>query len=116
MIAVCKRKSIVAVFAVAVTMSCATSAFSKEAFSFPPTSFAILNPTTGVAMGRARYRIESTPDGGILRGENGYFDGQTDVETAHIEVAAIDGKPKLTEFDHTFYNPDKSILRRAHSD
>jgi len=107
----------VAVLAVAVTMSCATSAFSKEALSFPPTNFAILNPTTGVAMGRARYRVESTPDGGILRGENGYFDGQTDVETAHIEVAAIDGgKPKLTEFDHTYYNPDKSILKRAHVD
>ena len=84
MIAICKRKSIVAMFAVAVTISCATSAFSKEALSFPPTSFAILNPTTGVAMGRARYRIETTPDGGILRGDNGYFDGQTDVETAHI--------------------------------
>jgi hypothetical protein len=116
MIAICKRKSIVAVFAVAVAMSCATSAFSKEALSFPPTSFAILNPTTGVAMGRARYRVETTPDGGILRGDNGYFDGQTDVETAHIEVATSDGQPKLTEFDHTFYNPDKSILKRAHVD
>ena len=117
MIAICKRRSIVAGFALAVAMSCATSAFSKEALSFPPTNFAILNPTTGVAMGRARYRVESTPDGGILRGENGYFDGQTDVETAHIEVAAIDGgKPKLTEFDHTYYNPDKSILKRAHVD
>jgi hypothetical protein len=116
MIAICKRKSIVAVLAVAVTMSCATPAFSKEALSFPPTNFAILNPASGVEMGRARYRIESTSDGGLLRGENGYFDGQTDVETAHIEVAAIDGKPKLTEFDHTYYNPDKSILKRAHVD
>ncbi len=87
----CKRRSMVAVFAMVLTMSCATSAFSEEALSFPPTSFAILNPNTGVAMGRARYRVESTLDGGILRGENGYFDGQTDVETAHIEVAAGDG-------------------------
>ena len=51
----------------------------------------------------------------MLRGENGYFDGQTDVEIAHIEVAS-GGQPKLTEFDHTFYNADKSILRRAHLD
>ena len=102
-------------FAAAVTMSCATSAFSAETFSFPPTSFEILNPATGVAMGRARYRIESTPDGGILRGENGYFDGQTDVEIAHIQFRS-GGQPKLTEFDHTYYNPDKSILKRSHVD
>ena len=69
-----------------------------------------------MAIGRARYRVEHTRDGGILRGENGYFDGQTDVETAHIEIAADGGKPKLTEFDHTYYNPDKSILRRGHVD
>jgi hypothetical protein len=111
-----KREWIIAAFATILTATCTRSALSAEALSFPPTSFAILNPTTGVAMGRARYRIETTPDGGILRGENGYFDGQTDVETAHIEVAAIDGKPKLSEFDHTYYNPDKSILKRSHVD
>jgi hypothetical protein len=110
-----KRQLTIAAFAIVLTIACTRSAFSTEAFSFPPTNFAILNPTTAVAMGRARYRIESTPDGGILRGENGYFDGQTDVETAHIEFAS-GGQPKLTEFDHTYYNPDKSILRRAHVD
>jgi len=115
MITTWKRQLTVILFAIVLAVACARSAFSAEAFSFPPTSFAILNPTTGVAMGRARYRIESTPDGGILRGENGYFDGQTDVETAHIQVAA-GGQPKLTEFDHTYYNPDKSILKRAHVD
>ena len=75
MIAICKRRSIVAIFAAAVTMSCATSAFSAETFSFPPTSFEILNPATGAAMGRARYRIEwddgrtsvYTPAAGALR-------------------------------------------------
>ena len=116
MIAVCKRTSIVAMFAVAVTIACARPAFSAEPFSFPPTSFEILKPDTGVAIGRARYRIEGTRDGGILRGENGYFDGQTDVETAHIEISGVVGTPKLTEFDHTYYNPDKSILKRAHVD
>ena len=104
-----------AAFAVVLAMACTRTAFSAEALSFPPTSFAILSPTTGVAMGRARYRVESTPEGAILRGENGYFDGQTDVETAHIQFAS-GGNPKLTEFDHTYYNPDKSILRRAHVD
>jgi hypothetical protein len=116
MIAICKRTTIVAVLAVAVTMACAGPAFSAEPFSFPPTNFAILTPDTGVAIGRARYRIEATRDGGMLRGENGYYDGQTDVETARIEIAADSGKPKLTEFDHTYYNPDKSILKRSHVD
>ena len=51
-----------------------------------------------------------------LRGDNGYFDRQTDLETAHIRLAANGGQPRLTEFDHTFYNPDGSILRRAHLD
>jgi hypothetical protein len=116
MIATCKATSIVALFAVAVTIAFARPAFSAEPLSFPPTSFEILKPDTGVAMGRARYRVEPIRDGGVLRGENGYFDGQTDVETSRIETAAAGGKPKLTEFDHTYYNPDKSILRRAHVD
>ena len=103
-------------FAVFITIACARPAISAEPLSFPPTSFSILKPDTGVAIGRARYRVEATRDGGILRGENGYFDGQTDVETAHIEIAADGGKPKLTEFDHTYYNVDKSILRRGHVD
>jgi hypothetical protein len=111
-----QRRSIVSALAIILTITCARSAFSAEAFSFPPTRFEILNPATGVAMGRARYRVESTPDGGTLRGENGYFDGQTDVEIAHIQVAAVGGQPKLTEFDHTYYNPDKSILKRSHVD
>src|SRR5580700_3531913 len=116
MMATCKRSSIVAMFAVAVTITWARPAISAAPLSFPPTSFTIVKPDSGMAIGQAHYRIEPARDGGILRGENGYFDGQTDVETAHIEVAAIDGKPKLTEFDHTYYNPDKSILRRAHVD
>jgi len=116
MIAVCKRTSIVAMFALAVTIACARPAFSAAPLSFPPTSFTIVKPDSGVAIGQAHYRIEPARDGGILRGENGYFDGQTDVETAHIETADDAGKPKLTEFDHTYYNPDKSILRRTHVD
>jgi hypothetical protein len=116
MIATCKPTSIVAVLAVSVTMACASPALSAEPLSFPATSFEILKPDTGVAMGRARYRVEPIRDGGVLRGENGYFDGQTDVETSRIELVGRGGKPKLTEFDHTYYNPDKSILRRAHVD
>ena len=115
MIAVCKRTSI-ALFALAVTIACARPAFSAAPLSFPPTSFTIVKPDNGVAIGQAHYRIEPARGGGILRGENGYFDGQTDVETAHIETAGDGGKAKLTEFDHTYYNPDKSILRRAHVD
>jgi hypothetical protein len=115
MITLREHRSIVATFAIAATMACARPAYSANALSFPPTNFTILNPDTGVTIGRARYRIESTADGGTLRGENGYFDGQTDVETAHIQVASR-GQPKLTEFDHTYYNADGSILRRSHVD
>jgi hypothetical protein len=111
-----ERGSIVAAFAIILTTTCTRSALCAQALNFPPTSFAILNPATGVAMGRARYRIEGTPDGGTLRGENGYFDGQTDVELAHIQLLPGGGQPKLTEFDHTYYNPDKSILKRSHVD
>ena len=116
MIATRKRASIVAALALVLAIARARSAFSVEALSFPPTSFAILNPDTGAAIGRSQYRIESTPDGARLRGDNGYFDRQTDLETAHIRLAANGGQPRLTEFDHTFYNPDGSILRRAHLD
>jgi len=66
-------------------------------------------------MGHASYRVESTGDGATLSGENVYFDGQTDVETAHIQLTS-GGHPKLIEFDHTFYNADGSILKRAHVD
>ncbi len=87
-----------------------------NALSFPPTDFAILNPDTGVALGRSHYRIDSTRDGATLHGENVYFDGQTDVETAHLELDAAGQLPKLVEFDHTFYKADGSILLRAHVD
>jgi hypothetical protein len=107
---------IVAALSTILTLTYARPAFAIEALSFPSTSFSILTPATGVAIGRARYRLESTRDGAILRGENGYFDGQTDVEIAHIEVVAVGGKPRLTEFDHTYYNPDRSILKRSHVD
>ena len=111
-----KRRWIIAAIAIALAVASARSASAAEALSFPQTSFAILNPATGIAIGRARYRVESTPEGGTLRGGSRYFDGQTDIETAHIRLAVAGGQPKLTEFGHTFYNPDKSIMKRAHLD
>ncbi|MGC2304343.1 MAG: hypothetical protein WA447_13590 [Candidatus Binatus sp.] len=106
---------LIAAIGIVMTAASARPALSAEALSFPTTNFSIVTPDTGVAIGQARYRVESTRGGAVLRGENGYFDGQTDVEIAHIEVAS-NGQPKLKEFDHTFYNVDKSILRRAHVD
>ena len=110
-----KWKLIIVVTATLLVISSARFAFSAEVLSFPPTSFEILNPDTGAAIGRAKYRLDSTGDGGIVRGENGYFDGQTDVEIAHIQLAS-GALPKLTEFDHTYYNADRTILRRTHVD
>ena len=51
-------------------------AFSADALSFPPTSFTILNPDTGIAIGRGRYRVENAGDGATLHGENNYYDDQ----------------------------------------
>ncbi len=106
----------VAALAIILVVACARPAFSAKALIFPPTSFAILNPDTGVAIGRSRYRVESTGDSATLRGENGYFDGQTDVETAHLRLATSGELPRLLDFDHTFYKADGSILVRAHLD
>ena len=91
-------------------------AFSADALSFPPTSFMILNRDTGIAIGRSRYRIESTREGATLRGENTYYDDQSDVETAELQPGAGGEPPRLVEFDHTFFNADGSIQRRAHLD
>jgi hypothetical protein len=119
MIAKHKRGSVVVAamgVATILTLACARPAMPANALSFPPTSFVILNPDTGVAIGRSRYRVDSTRDGAILHGENDYFDGQIDLETAHVLLGAGAGQPKLTEFDHTFYKKDGSILMRAHLD
>jgi hypothetical protein len=116
MVTIRKPRSIVATFAIVVTMVCSRPASSAEALSFPPTSFTILNPDTGVAIGRSQYRVDSTAEGATLHGENGYFDGETDVETAHLHLGAGGELPKLEDFDHTFYNADGSIRARAHAD
>jgi hypothetical protein len=100
--------------AIILSISWARSAFSADALSFPTTRFEIINPANGATIGRAVYRVDSVRDGAILRGENGYFDGQTDIETARIDTTGE--SPKLTDFDHTFYNADRTIVRRAHVD
>jgi hypothetical protein len=92
------------------------SAFTADVITFPPTNFEILNPDTGATLGRAKYRLDSTGDGAIVRGESGYFDGQTDVEIAHLVWGAPGQGPRLVDFDHTFYNADRSIMRRHHLD
>ncbi|MGH7925554.1 MAG: hypothetical protein ACREQH_13290 [Candidatus Binatus sp.] len=116
MIAKLRQRSIVAALAIAMTTACTRPALSANALSFPPTTFAILNPVTGVEIGRSRYRIDSHGDDARLRGENGYFNGQTDVETADLRLETGAHLPRLVEFDHTFYNADGSILERAHVD
>jgi len=97
-------------------MAGARPASSADALNFPPTSFMILNPDTGIAIGHGRYRIESTGEGATLHGENNYYDDQSDVETAQIQPGAGGEPPTLIEFDHTFFNADGSIQRRAHLD
>lgn len=106
----------VAAFAIVLTMAGTRPAFSADALSFPPTSFTILNPDTGIAIGRGHYRVENAGDGATLHGENNYYDDQSDVETAELQLGAGGEPPRLVEFDHTFFNADGSIQRRAHVD
>lgn len=111
-----ERRWAVAAMAAFLTIVGTGSAWSTYSLSFPPASFVILNPDTNVAIGRSSYRVDSTKEGATLRGENGYFDGQTDVEVAHIRLPAGGGLPKLADFDHTFYNADGTILKRSQVD
>lgn len=109
-----EQRRIVAAIAIILSLVCSPSALSAELLSFPPTTFEILNPVTGAAIGRAKYRVDSAGDRATLRGEDGYFDGQTDVEIAHLDLGAPGQPPRLVDFDHTFYNGDRSMLRRHH--
>ena len=105
----------VATIAIALTWALARPAFCADTLSFPPTSFTILNPDTGVAVGRSQYRVEENADGATLRGVNSFYDDQSDVETAVLD-SRTGSEPKLVEFDHTFFNPDGSIVVRGHLD
>jgi hypothetical protein len=102
--------------ALILAMAAARSAFSAAPLSFPPTSFVILNPDTGIAIGRGRYRVDNNGESATLHGESNYYDDQSDVETAELQLGAGADPPKLVEFDHTFFNADGSIQRRAHLD
>jgi hypothetical protein len=96
------------------TMAGRRPASAANALSFPTTNFAILNPVTSAVIGRARYRVVSTNDGGILHGESHYDDGTSDFETSFLQSEGVGALPKLVEFDHTFYQADGSIMVRAH--
>jgi len=106
----------VAAFAIILTVGVARPAISADPLSFAPTSFTILNPDTGIAIGRSRYRLDNTGEVATLHGENLYYDDQSDVETAEIQPGAGGEAPRLVEFDHTFFNADGSIQRRGHLD
>jgi len=88
---------------------------ASAAISFPPTTFSILNPDTGAVIGQSKYSVEGTVEGGILHGESSFYDGQSDVETGRL-VGVGDGLPKLVEFDHTFYDANRTITERSHVD
>jgi hypothetical protein len=106
---------VVATITIALTWAAPRPAFCADTLSFPPTSFTILNPDTGVAVGRSQYHVDETPDGATLRGVNSFYDDQSDVETSLLDSHA-GGEPRLIEFDHTFFNPDGSIVERGHLD
>lgn len=108
------RISTVAALAAMFAMAAAGPASAALTLAFPPTTFTILNPDTGATIGRAIYRVDSDGDHATLHGEDGYFDGQTDVEIAHADQGVPGRPPRLVDFDHTFYNADRSIFRRHH--
>jgi hypothetical protein len=115
MIATRHRRLTVALAAM-LAIAAAPYAFAGSALDFPATTFTILNPDTGAAIGRAVYRVDGDGERATLHGEDGYFDGQTDVEIAHVDLGAPGRPARLIDFDHTFYNADHSILRRHHLD
>jgi hypothetical protein len=97
------------------TWAVARPALCADSLSFPPTSFTILNPDTGVAVGRSQYHVDETADGATLHGVNSFYDDQSDVETAVLD-ARTGSEPGLIEFDHTFFGADGSIVVRGHLD
>jgi hypothetical protein len=97
-------------------LTLAARGYATESIGFPPTDFKIIDPGTHAPLGRSRYSIASTLSGAVLRGDNHYDSGGSDNETGTLVMARGTGLPLLVEFDHTFFNPDGSILQRAHVD
>jgi hypothetical protein len=110
------RRGIVLAFAAMLFFASARCAPADDSLNFPSTSFTIMNPADSTPLGVSRYSIESHGNRAVLRGENRYYSGLTDVETGNLELGAGGELPRLVEFDHTFYNADGSIQERAHVD
>ncbi len=107
---------IVATLVLIASLACAPGAIAGNTLSFPPTDFAIVEPTTHLGMGRGHYSIAATPLGPVVHGENRYDSGASDVELAHLQSGPAGESPRLIDFDHTFYKIDGSILLRSHLD
>ncbi|HYL58411.1 MAG TPA: hypothetical protein VEU51_06030 [Candidatus Acidoferrales bacterium] len=110
------RRATLVALAALLFLASARLAPADDSLNFPPTNFTIVDPASSTPLGTSRYSIESHGDRAVLRGENRYYSGLTDVETANLELNPGADLPRLVEFDHTFYNADGSIQERAHVD
>jgi hypothetical protein len=93
-----------AAIAVAALIACATASHAHaEAFNFPPTDFTIYTPDGRTELGKSRYTVEPTPEGAVLRGEDYYNSGESDIEVDRLEMPVGGGPPQLLEFRHSFF-------------
>ncbi len=108
------RRGIVLALAASLFFASARRVAAEDSINFPPTSFTIMNPADSTPIGVSRYSIESHGNEAVLRGDNRYYSGLTDVETGNLELGDGAELPRLVEFDHSFYNADGSLQERAH--
>jgi hypothetical protein len=98
------RRRIAAAIAIAALFACGVPSRARaERFSFPPTDFTIFTPDGKTQLGTSRYTVEPTTEGAVLRGEDYYNDGQSDIEVDRLEVPENPGPPQLIEFRHSFF-------------
>jgi hypothetical protein len=110
------RRAIYPALAALIIFAGAPRASADDSLNFPPTNFTIVNPADSTPIGVSRYSIESHGNRAVLRGENRYYNGLSDVETSNFELGDGPESARLVEFDHTFFNADGSIQERAHVD
>ncbi|HEY6395690.1 MAG TPA: hypothetical protein VIX12_09750 [Candidatus Binataceae bacterium] len=82
----------------------ASAQTAQDLLDFPAVNLDILTADGTQNIGKGRYQMDRLPDGGILRGENHYQDGQYDLETARLVILSSNRLPVLTNYEHTYFD------------
>jgi hypothetical protein len=91
-------------------------AYCIETLNFPPSNFDILSVDTGKLIGHGRYTLERVTGGVLVRGENRYLAGEYDLEEDRMVATEERPLPVLTNFRHSFYRPDGTLLMEGRMD